>query len=623
MRRDSSRALSGAALRIGYPVVRGTADLYDRKALFGRDAGRLPGWLPALLGLCILQAPGARAEQVNPYITFDVTVEAPARLQQAIERSLDIRSWQEFDSVTPELLDQLVEAAERRIRDALESEGYFSSRIDMRIDTAVEPRMVRARIQPGEPARIASVSIAFTGAAAEDPAVAARLEKIRAEWRLPRGAVFRQDDWDRAKTGLVSDLASVSFAGASLSSSLARVEENLADVNVSLEVASGPPFHFGEITVNGLERYRPGLVENHAPFRRGTPYSVELMRRFERRIALTGHFSAVQVTFDTDPALAAGAPVGVSVIEALPRRIDVNLGFSTDTLLRFGVNYSDNNFFDEAYRFRTDLRIESLQQGLTANVERPPGRSGWINAFSAAALRTDIQDLQTDEWTLVAQRRRLDELSQPAFSVEWTTERQEPSGAPVNNTFATLFGYQHIWRSVDDLLSPTRGWMLRVNAGIAPPGISSREFGQLMASGTWYVPLTPRDDLRFRADAGWTIADTSEDIPQRFLFRTGGDTSVRGYEYQSLGVEEGDAIVGGRYLAVGSAEYVRWIGESWGLATFIDAGEATDEIGDFDLALGYGLGMRVRSPVGAFRFDLAYGQETSSVRLHFSLGVRF
>ena len=204
-----------------------------------------------------------------------MTVEAPARLQQAIERSLDIRSWQEFDYVTPELLDQLVEAAERRIRDALESEGYFSGRIDMRIDTAVEPRMVRASIQPGEPARIASVSIAFTGPAAEDPAIAARLEKIRADWRLPRGAVFRQEDWDRAKTGLVSDLASESFAGATLSASLARVEENLADVNVTLEVASGPPFHFGEITVLGLERYRPGagrepraVSARHALFRR-------------------------------------------------------------------------------------------------------------------------------------------------------------------------------------------------------------------------------------------------------------------------------------------------------------------------------------------------------------------
>ena len=603
--------------------MRGKADLNDRKARFGQDAGRVPGWLRAMIVACLLHAPGAGAEAGNPYITFDLTVEAPARLQQAIERSLDIRSWQDFPYVTPDLLDQLVEAAEQRIRDALESEGYFSAHIDMRIDTAVEPRVVRASIQPGEPARIASVSIAFTGPAAEDPALAARLAKLRADWRLPRGAVFRQDDWARAKTGLVSDLASVSFAGAALSSSLARVEENLKDVNLTLEVASGPPFYFGEITVTGLERYRPGLVENLAPFRRGTPYSVELMRRFERRLALTGHFSAAQVRFDTDPALAASAPVGVSVIEALPRRVDVNLGFSTDTLLRFGVNYSDNNFFDEAYRFRTDLRFESLRQGLTANVERPVGRSGWVNAFSGAALRTDIQDLRTDEWTFVAQRRRLDEHSQPAFSVEWTTERQEPSGAPVNNAFATLFGYQHTWRSVDDLLSPTRGWMLRVNAGVAPPGVSSREFGQLMASGTWYVPLSPRDDLRFRADAGWIVADTSDDIPQHFLFRTGGDTSVRGYEYQSLGVEEGDAIVGGRYLGVGSAEYTRWIGESWGVAAFVDAGDAADEIGDFDLALGYGLGMRVRSPVGAFRFDLAYGQETSAVRLHFSLGVRF
>jgi translocation and assembly module TamA len=421
----------------------------------------------------------------------------------------------------------------------------------------------------------------------------------------------------------VSDLASESFAGASLASSLARVEENLRDVNLVLEVASGPPFHFGGITVTGLERYRPELVDNLAPFRRGTPWSLELLRRFERRLALTGYFSAAQVSFDTDPAQAAAAPVAVSVIEALPRRVDVNLGFSTDTLLRFGVTYSDNDFFDEAWRFRSDLRLESLRQGLTAGLERPPGRSGWINAFSGAALRTDIQDLRTDEWTLVAQRRRLDEHSQPAFSVEWTTERQEPSGAPVNNTYATLIGYQHIWRSVDDLLSPTRGWMLRVNAGVAPPGLSTREFGQLMASGTWYVPLSPRDDLLFRADAGWVVAESSDDIPQRFLFRTGGDTTVRGYEYQSIGVEEGDAVVGGRYLGVASAEYTRWVGEAWGVAAFVDAGDATDEVDAFDPVLGYGLGLRVRSPVGAFRFDLAYGEEASSVRLHFSLGVRF
>ncbi len=274
-------------------------------------------------------------------------------------------------------------------------------------------------------------------------------------------------------------------------------------------------------------------------------------------------------------------------------------------------------------RLRADLRVESLRQGLTAGIERPPGRSGWIDAYTGAVLQTDIQDLRTNEMTLAVQRRRLDERNEPAFGIEWTTEQQDLRGTPNTNAYATVFGYQHTWRALDDLLSPTQGWMLRLNAGFAPPAISSREFGQLLAAGSYYHALSPRDHLRFRADAGWIVADTSDDIPQHFLFRTGGDTTVRGYEYQSLGVEVGSAIVGGRYLGVGSAEYTRWVGESWGIAGFVDAGNATDDLDDFDLAVGYGLGLRLRSPVGAFRFDLAYGQETSSLRLHFSLGARF
>jgi translocation and assembly module TamA len=544
-------------------------------------------------------------------------------LRQAVERSLELRSWQGFEYLTPELLDQLIAASARRMRDTLESEGYFRSEIDVRVDASVEPRRVVASIRPGEPARVRSVEIGFAGPAAADPALARRLERIRAGWRLGEGAVFRQDTWAGAKTAIVADLASESFAAARLSASEARVEENRTDVDLRLELDSGPRFYFGDVSVSGTGRYAPELVENLAPFRNGTPWSDELLRRFERRLALTGHFSSVRASLDRDPANAASAPVSVAVIEARPRRIEVSLGASTDTLLRFGVTYTDNDFLGEAFRFRTDLRLESLQQGLTASVERPPGRSGWINAFSGSVLRTDIQDLVTDEWTFVAQRRRLDERNEPAFGLEWTTERQDARGAPPESTFATLLGYQHTWRSVDDLFLPTRGWMLRVNAGVAPPGLSTKEFGRLLAFATWYRPLTPRDELRFRADAGWVIADDSDEIPQRFLFRTGGDTTVRGYDYQSLGVPLGDATVGGRYLGVASMEYTRWIADLWGIAAFVDGGNATDDISDFRLALGYGLGVRVRSPVGAFRLDLAYGEESSSVRLHFSLGTRF
>ena len=136
-------------------------------------------------------------------------------------------------------------------------------------------------------------------------------------------------------------------------------------------------------------------------------------------------------------------------------------------------------------------------------------------------------------------------------------------------------------------------------------------------------PLTKSNSLSARIEVGAVIADTREGIPSNFLFRTGGDTTVRGYAFESLGVQQGDAIVGGRYLAVASVEAVHWISPSWGIAAFVDAGNATDTPSAIDPVWGYGLGARLRTPIGPFRLDVAYGQEENSVRVHFSVGLAF
>jgi translocation and assembly module TamA len=112
-------------------------------------------------------------------------------------------------------------------------------------------------------------------------------------------------------------------------------------------------------------------------------------------------------------------------------------------------------------------------------------------------------------------------------------------------------------------------------------------------------------------------------IPSNFLFRTGGDTTVRGYAFESLGVHLGNAVVGGRYYGVASVELDHWINETWGLAVFVDAGNAVDSLKGFDPAVGYGVGGRLRTPIGPFRLDLAYGEETKAVRVHFSVGLSF
>ena len=142
-------------------------------------------------------------------------------------------------------------------------------------------------------------------------------------------------------------------------------------------------------------------------------------------------------------------------------------------------------------------------------------------------------------------------------------------------------------------------------------------------SALFFIPFRRSGDLLLRGQAGRVIAQTREGIPTSFLFRTGGDQTVRGYAFESLGVRQGEAIVGGRRYAVAGAEYTHWLGESWGLAAFVDAGNAWDDTTFVKAALGAGVGVRFRTPIGPIRADIAYGEETRAFRLHFSVGYSF
>jgi translocation and assembly module TamA len=153
--------------------------------------------------------------------------------------------------------------------------------------------------------------------------------------------------------------------------------------------------------------------------------------------------------------------------------------------------------------------------------------------------------------------------------------------------------------------------------------VSTRGFGRGIAQLAGWIPFDIKTQLALRAEAGAVVASTSDGIPAPLLFRTGGDTTVRGYAFQSLGPRVGDATVPGRYYALASAEVVRWIEPSWGIAVFVDAGNAADRVRDLKPVYGYGVGGRLRTPIGPFRLDLAYGEETKSVRVHLSVGLLF
>ena len=567
---------------------------------------------------------GTTEEASTRSFRYSLVIAAPGVLGDVLASSVGLARWRDYTDMTDELFDQLARESVTEAREAAATEGYFSASIEITVDRTATPAVVTLRIDEGDPTRIAEVAITVTGPAATDvPAGTDAIAKLRSEWLLPSQAVFRQSLWDSAKTRAVATLAASPYAAASLSSSAAIIDPVQRSADLSVDIASGPPFRFGPLQVSGLSRYGETLVRNYNTIERGAPYSARQVDEYARRLNNAGYFASVQAAIDTDPATAADAPLRVGVIEAPRRRIEFGIGYSTDAQFRANVSYRDFDVDGAATQFIVDARYETLVQSGSLRLVRPPNAGGWQDSAFARIEHTNVNDLITRTAGFGVRRLSIEERDQWQFGAAMLYDQQFPLGADSSVSHALYLDAERAWRRTDDLLSPTRGWVAVVQGGGGVPGASTRGFGRVVVRTQGWLPLSRDNDLTVRAEGGAVLAGSRVGVPSTLLFRTGGETTVRGYKFESLGVQDGEATVGGRYFAIGSVEVTHWFNSAWGIAAFVDGGNAVDQIQDFRIAWGYGLGARIRTPIGPFRFDLAYGQESRQLRLQFSVGVSF
>lgn len=585
-----------------------------------------------LLSLCLCAATAVAQDTPDPpprpppsdAIRYRLVVEGPNPPADAIRDGLDLARWQSDEEMTAELLQLLAREGAEQAREIAAIEGFYDADVQVSIDRQALPFVVTVRVVPGPAVRVANVAINVSGPATTDrPLGTNAINEARDGWSLKLGQLFRQAEWIAAKEDAVRALRRSPYAAARIAHSEARVDPDAKAASLEVAIDSGPRFSFGALEVQGVKRYAPSLVENFSTLKPGEPYSEAALDDYVRRLAGSGYFASAQAAIDTETANPDAATVRVSVIEGPTHRFEGALSYSTDTSFGARASYTNVNIDSRALQMRIDGRFEYRQQLARVAFTWPPTIAKWIDSVSIGTQRTDFQNNQETNAGVDYQRRGVNERAHPVYRAAVLYDRQVPDGAPSSSAYATYLEAGYVLRRVNDLVSPTRGFMADVRVGGGVPGLSTTGFGRLVAlTAAWY-PIDRLTQLVFRAEAGAVQASTREEVPATLLFRTGGDTTVRGYEYQSLGVRVGNATVGGRYYALASAEAIRWINETWGAAAFVDAGNAVDSLGDFSLALGYGVGARLRTPIGPFRLDLAYGEKSREIRLHFSVGLAF
>lgn len=555
--------------------------------------------LPAAAALPELQAPEDVRELLQRYLDLDEVADASAEV--VFERRM-----------------------QREVEKLLATEGYFSPRVSLR----QRDDGLLLEVDPGPRTLVGSVEVEVVG-----DLDATRRASLLNSWKLKSGQPFRQADWDDAKQSLLGELLAVDYAGARLQASSAEVDVEARRVDLRLVVATGPRYRFGDLRINGLERYSEELVRQfNRSVKPGNEYREDSLLALQTALQNTPYFSSVSVTLeraDEDAKLAAddgwvSAPVRIQLRERAPYQVTFGTGYSTNTGARVEAIYRNNDLFGRAWQLQTGVRAEQLRQTAYADVFLPPDEDKHRDGVGTVIEHSDIENLGIRRFAVGATRLQKRGSIEQLLGLNWQQEEQSPQGAPTTTTRALTAMVGWTWRYAVDPLDPAEGISLQLQLGGGSKELlSDQNFFRTYLRYSQGIPLGASDALLFRGELGATLAPSSQGIPQDFLFRTGGSNTVRGYAYQSLGVKEGSATVGGRYLVTMSGEYTHWISPTWGAAVFVDAGNAVDDLQAMSLAVGYGLGARWRSPAGPLGIDLAYGQREGKLRLDFSLAIPF
>lgn len=555
-------------------------------------------------------------------VDYLVTLDAPRAQRELLQKNLELYRWLGNTPVASEFVEKLYGETPGEIRKLMATEGYYRANVHTKIERDTEAWRIHIGVTAGARTQVGAVTIEFAGAIARDDAEARRAA-VRSAWALPSGAVFRQAEWEAAKRALLRSLLVKDYPRARLVQSEARVDPASARAVLHIGVDSGPAIRFGELRIEGLQRYPQRIVQDLNPIATGASYDQSQLLLLQNRLQDSGYFKSVDVQAQTDRLESIEAPITVTLVELERRRVGFGVGYSTDTGPRAKIEYQDANIRERGWRLNTAVEVDSIMYGISAGLSFPQ-RARRRDSIATAFTHKDDQGEVLDTARIAGTRLEQMHDHERAITVQYQHEAQEISGArgDIRQALTTNVGWT--WRRTDDLLYPRRGYFLQTQLGGAHEELASdRSFARIYAKGARFFPMGTRGALMVRAEAGWVEASARVGIPSEFLFKTGGDQSVRGYPFQGLGVADGNAIVGGRYLAVSGIEYTHWLTPKWGAATFYDVGNAADDPAALAWVEGYGIGVRWRSPVGPIHLDLAYGEDVAKYRVHFAMGFNF
>lgn len=573
--------------------------------------------VPALASASVLDR-GLSPDSTNESVR--VRVEGVSgELRDNVLAHLEIERRSRDGNLFEAQIRRLHHAAEADIVRALEPFGYYDPAVESELTRDGDQWVARYRIDPGEPVRVSEIDIRVLGDGAED----AEFRPAIASFPLNRGDRLEHEAYELGKRALQLVAAERGYLDATFLERSVSVDRAARAARIVLHLETGPRYRFGPVHFQETP-VEEELLRSMVPFSRGEAFTTGGLRALQNAVQASDLFSRVEVQAQRDRAQDLEVPVEVSLIPRPRSRYDFGIGYGTDTGPRVTLGAEKRRLNRAGHSATAEVRSSFVQNGVNLRYAVPiPGGPGHHAAFTLGYLHERSDASRSSTFQAGAS------LNHSRFGFRETiymNYRVESFDAGTDDRTDGLLLPGVTWTRTrsNSATYPTRGYNLSLDVRGSHEAVGA-DGSFLQGSLRGKLVRSPFRSGRIlaRAEVGFTAATGVSVLPASVRFFAGGDRSVRGYGYKTLGpIQDGeDETTGGRHLFTGSLEYEHRILESWGVAVFTDVGNAVEDL-PLNLKHSAGIGGRWRSPIGLVRLDVAsaLSKPGSPLRLHLVIG---
>lgn len=529
-------------------------------------------------------------------------------------------------------LHALLTDAENEIAVAAQALGFYELEYEAKLRNDKECWGLDITLTPGEPVRVKEVRIEINGEGRQDEIFKSLYDKpgIKIGNRLNHGS------YETLKARFGTQAAIHGYFDAEFEHAQISINTEEKSAVIELVYNTGKRYRIGAINLQH-DILKESFLRRYFNIAEGDYYDSDQLLELKNLYNASNYFSVASIAPDLQELKDNKVTVNMQLEARKRREYSVGAGVDTDAGPRVLLGFEDRYVNSSGHSIAADVNAAEKKTTALLAYTIPMRRPAYEFLRIYTGYEKEITDTTRSykdtfgtSYTYYQDNKWLQ-----TYALDYEQEDSTIGTDPEASTDLIIPSVSITRTKTDGNPYPESGWTLLAKLSGSPQTLGSDfSYVQLYLRAK-YIKGFSFGRILLRSELGTTQLDDFSELPASVRFFAGGDASVRGYDYKSLGPTRdfsgftgplenpklADEVIGGNNLLVNSIEYdYRFEDSKWAAAVFFDAGNAANDT-KIEVKRGAGIGARWISPIGPIRIDLAKALDgDEGVRLHISMG---